>query len=379
MSVIIKKNKPLYETNFNTWKQSLHSMIKNEILKIIISDATLIDTLINNDNMDNIWIPVFTQEGYPDSLSYESFEKIGDNVMETIFATKLKSFKPNITPDQLNDMINTYLSTTYQSNFVMSKKWNTYIRTKFITDNKTAEDLLEAIFGGLYLVGEKIQIGLGNILANGLMNVFMEGVDYNMDVMRIKSPKTLIIEIFEDYLLLKQPYLNMNNNNKTKLWNIKLIMDEHSTEHINSIIKYFNEQDNQNRKMLDKVIGTYNGKNKKEGELEVYKQAVNLLYSIGFTIDWLSIYKINIKSQTDPLLKLALDKARENGFISIEFSLKVIKNNMVYKYMNGVKEDGSKQFLEDIVVSMGYNKIIDTLLLSKYLGYKEESIIYEYM
>lgn len=370
MSILIRQDIPIYISNPAQWEIDLKNFILTNILQKILKDPNIINPLISDENMRDVWIPVFTHQSFDPENNYETFEKIGDNVMETVFSYKLKSRVPQITPEQLTNMINTYLSSKYQGDFAQKRGWDKYVRTRFVSNIKLAEDLVEAIFGGLYFAGENLLNGVGNILASGLIDHFMEGIPFDLSASVIKDPEIIIKEIFKEYLGLPVPRLIENHVNG--IWTAELKLDIEAQNFLNLLVDEVRKNTpGYTKAYFSDVLARTINKSRKTGMKEAYRQAVELLASYGFDSAWAKSAKIFIRLLKDPLLKAVVDKANQNGYVTIETSGKIMKGTTAYMALYGIDREGKKKRIDEIIVDGEYTKRIVELLYKKYLNQLE--------
>ena len=372
MSIVQRLESPLWETNYDQWVNNIRNLLRNEILPKITSNANIIEQLLSDVAMAT-WIAVFTHQNVnsEEGKNYETWEKIGDNVMYVQFFAKLIESVPGITPARLNDMGNFYLSKDYQGKFSFEKGWHRYLRTNFVPTLDDAEDLVEALFGALYYIGNSyIKMGLGDVLAKQFMLYFFQGIDINLNIPKPKE--TIVKEIFKDHLKLREPRLVVDEQDDINPYTASLIINDEAKNYFNNIFsRYNNENPNQKIALFINVLATAKSTSKIRATKEVYEKAVEILFAHGITDTWAKETKNNINATNsgDPELYLAAyQKAARDGFKNIDFINE--RRRKPYKYLTlaGFYPNGKYKILADIQTKDISNADMRKLLLKKYLG-----------
>lgn len=393
MSIILKSNVPLYETNYGAWVIELKNFIDREIFSLFISSKETKDRLLQDKYMEQYWVPVFTQQGYEGQSkygSYETYEKLGDNVMESVFSYMLMRVVPNINAEDLNNMINKYLSVDYQGTFSLNRGWANYVRTKFFPTIKVAEDLVEAFFGGLYTVANlELGIGRGDALAYGLMQHFFLGVNLDINSSINKAAKTTLKEDFKDYLALNEPRIVSYELGNGQI-RLELVMDNTAKNTFNRIIEEFNKRLSTAAaekgtpfvpiEMFTNVIATAEGKYYDVVKKQLYKDAVLVFENKRLTNTFIKSAKNAVRSYTDPLLNEGLKKAQAAGYKYIDFATPKSKNKYTFGRLIGYRPDNTQETLGTLIVTSDLKRNLDRLLLNQYLGKPMPSNInYQYV
>lgn len=380
MSIVEFTQRKLYDLDENAWREQLKQLVTNEILALSTKDPQVLAKLTDDETMQKVWIPVFTDRTYDQKHNYQIYEKLGDNVMETLYSNKLILAVPDLDEQRLTEMINKYLSAKPQAQYINDRKWLQFFRTKFVTNLKTAEDLLEAIFGGIYYAGNmNLGQGYGDILASGLMNSFFRNVDLSLDV--TKANKTIIKETLERVfkkgaeLDLTVNEINDGAGNTTYDAVLKLPTQIKGTPinvraDFNSIIQQHNNQNPNNPlPLFGEVLAKTSGTSFKDVETKVYEMAVKEFESRGITPDWARTIRMrkNVVNLADPdVFFKAFEKARGQGFINLDYGKAESKAPYVYQTLIGERADGSTQVLAELI---GKGKIdLREPLLRKYAG-----------
>lgn len=116
-----------------------------------------------SDEHKSTWVNAFTHFTYsPDkSKNYEQLELIGDKVEEAAFVEYIYNTNKGITNDRMTSLVREMLSQDKQAELSdMLGIWQVG-RTSY-TGVKYREDILESFFGAMYIVGERVSMGLGH-------------------------------------------------------------------------------------------------------------------------------------------------------------------------------------------------------------------------
>lgn len=159
-----------------SWAQNLQSYIFDTITPLVILKSSNISDewtpkelelrrdLVNESAM-RIWILVFTHRSYNpnEEENLEPREFVGDALMGKIFSAALTATNPDITAESLTNLKNEKVWKKEQAKIAdelgLAKDGRLHTSIPISIDDK--EDLLEAAFGGLYAIGEKV-VGEGN-------------------------------------------------------------------------------------------------------------------------------------------------------------------------------------------------------------------------
>ena len=374
MSVVVPDQEPLWKTNYQQWVTNISNFLRTEILPLITTNHQIIDIMTNDDAMQT-WIAVFTQQNVDsiDGKNYETWEKIGDNVMYVQFFEQIIKRVPDIPPSRLNDLGNYYLAKDFQGRFSFERGWTKYLRTNFIPTLDEAEDLVEAMFGALYYLGNNmVKSGVGDVLAKKFMDYFFQGVDINLDV--TKPRETIVKEIFRDHLKLKQPKLIVDENQSDSVnpFIASLTIDDQAVDYLNKqIIRYNQQNPTQQLPLFKNILASVQSTSGKRATKLAYDQAVQILYDHGITEAWAKEMKmiINAEKSADPNTYLqAYRKAQEAGYEMLDFGDEIQRAPYSYLTLLGILPDGQRQVLDDIQVKDDLRNNIRLLLLKKYLG-----------
>lgn len=191
-----------------------------------------------DDKRMNVWLQVFTDTTLANRNSYEQLETIGDKVIGFQFMKYAIEWKPDLTPDQLTNLLSYYASNKLQAKILKKFEYtgpDEELTTFFdqgtgcfymdessgatVTDGIIA-DLFEAIIGGIVQAGNSIENGLGDLYSyrwyrymmkvggdltklsekhfakadDEYVKTMFSGFDFYMDKKNIYGPKGVKIE-----------------------------------------------------------------------------------------------------------------------------------------------------------------------------------------
>lgn len=204
------------------------------LLKRAVNDK-YIDVILNDNNMD-IWLSAVTHETYTvgrtDIKPYEELELTGDKCLGLRFLNYLmeKYEENNLKKDQLSQLLMHYMSKQGgggQGDMIKQYEVKEYIRMgEDILGNKSEVnadiegDVFEALFGALYIIGESLSEGYGDLLTSRLLKKILRSSPIDLKN-AYQNPKTLLtqnllypaIEITEkhDGLINKKIYIPYDN------------------------------------------------------------------------------------------------------------------------------------------------------------------------
>lgn len=175
--------------SYDVWLSALKDKVR-ETLLLFLPRADHVDRLLADDVID-IWAACFTHESIDDRSfkNYESMETLGDTTMKVNFQKYIMEMYPDVTPEQMTDMTNTYVSRDVQGDLGKKLEFHKYLRiaSALKAGVSISEDILEAFFGGIVLGSE---IAFGNMaIGQGLSYNFVKVLYGNMDISLKESLK----------------------------------------------------------------------------------------------------------------------------------------------------------------------------------------------
>nr|QBK90372.1 MAG: ribonuclease III [Pithovirus LCPAC103] len=182
------------------------TVVKDEAQRLaIVGDKPLPGEPKGGRTAMDFWRACFTPELLdPRPMhNYEVFETNGDSVLQSItFSLLSEKFPDSVTDEKLTLFKSIHLSK--QSMAYISRKFRLpeLIRpgtpANMINSESMAEDILEALFGAIYiLVNRLFGVGKGTVVTTRLMLLMYGAEPFNLDALR-KNPTTEFKEINEE-------------------------------------------------------------------------------------------------------------------------------------------------------------------------------------
>jgi dsRNA-specific ribonuclease len=185
------------EESEREWYEGLRGFIYN-LLSMIIPDPNAREAMVSDEAM-KVWVPCFTHESYDRNMgsNYEELELVGDHAMEYNFMMYLYLSNKGYNRSQLSELKSNYMSKPYQAKIGQKFGLGHWVRIVTALNTHVFEDLLEAFFGGLNIVGDKVfKFGAGNGLCFNMILKIFENVELNKEK-AVSKPKSKIKELFE--------------------------------------------------------------------------------------------------------------------------------------------------------------------------------------
>ena len=321
------------------WRKSLSKFLFKFLKKYRVEeDPELRKKLVTKDAL-NIWEKVFTHPSYNPNIdeNYEQYEKLGDAVMKMQYISLLMEEVENITPELTTYYVHNALSKYSQGELALKLGLTDFLRTNIPTNISHSEDLLEAFFGGLLEVGNKIfEIGAGYVLTWNLITELYSGNIFEKEKSEV-HPKIAVKNIMEKLSLprVEEEVSNETIDNKyfTK---IVLKLPEKS-------IKFFKD----NGINIPNIIAKASALSKPDASYKAYETALKTLKSYGITIKYADDYKNNLMYLKNENLRIyeseVLQKLKTMGYTGLDRQKFHVENNVILQLL-GVK-DGKKYVL----------------------------------
>jgi hypothetical protein len=218
-----------------------------------------------------------------------------------------------------------------------------YIRTRISTAIKLDEDVFEAFFGALFILGnERITYGTGFVLCSTLLYSLLNEVEINSDIVKHGDPHGRLINYFT--------MIGARPNDIREQWlpkenRIIISLSTDLIQRLNSLGVI-----TKNPILVDMVVGT---RGKRESKLLAYGKAIEELARIGLTEEWFRTTQLRIEL-SDPVIgnlyNRVLDLVRQRGYERIElynprYSKKVLGKSTLYIEVLGIDKNGKKTVL----------------------------------
>ena len=286
-----------------------------EFLKMILPTEEYRQKMVTDEAME-VWVPCFTEENYhPDiGMNYEELELVGDHMMESNFIMYIYLNIPQITRGEMSELKRQYISKPFQSQ--IGKKWGlgNWVRTRLPKTTHVFENLLEAFFGAITIVANKVfKFGAGNGLCYNLIMKIFEDIPLDKESV-ILVPKTVIKEMFEGLH-----------------WGTAIEQFETDGQQTTAIISFTPEAVAMLRgiglNLQSAVLARETGNSKKVASDNAYNSALINLRKMGITDEWVQQARGNrdLGKPSDNAYAVALNNVLSMNF-SKDLSKKIRKN-----------------------------------------------------
>nr|QBK90620.1 MAG: ribonuclease III [Pithovirus LCPAC104] len=332
----------IFYKDSKTWETHLKNFIKNEILPIALDNEQVISKLTNSKSME-VWKNVFTSSKWNpnNGENYELYEYYGDSVMRTHFDNYIIKKFPKISQEEATNLRIHYLSKIEQGKISGNLKLDEYVRTPIRKDTSLREDLLEALFGGLHMLGDStFKLGMGNALTyNFFISIFdkIGGIDLKFSFGDYKSKVKEIYDktAWQKDLSSLEEYSKIDN--EKQIFKLKYPGQAiRELKEIGLIIK------DKNIVIIERVGGHHTQKSLSK---EAYEKAYYIFKEKGITTEWankVSRYRERDRSNFQESYERALIKAKEEGYKDFYIQHPKTFSESAYIQIIGIKSDDNK-------------------------------------
>lgn len=303
-------------TDEKEWKKSLTKFLYSFFKKHNVEeDKDYRKKLVSKEAL-KIWTSVFTHASYNpnNGENYEQYEKIGDAVMKLQLISILteeigiETLTPAITTYYVNDVLSKYNQGEMAKELGLTK----YLRTNIPQTISSSEDLLEAFFGGLLEVGNKILgFGTGYILTWNLAVNLYSGTEVE-NAEDLLHPKIAVKNIM-DKLSLPNVEENSTINEENDKMTFKVVLELPKAS-----IDFFRKENIK----IPSILATGYGTKKSEASFNAYKNALKTLNDYGITTEYADDYKNNLLYSKNKNLRIyeseVLQKLKTMGYSGFE-------------------------------------------------------------
>lgn len=344
--IITDPSQDLFYTNPEQWLEGLRYFLYNNILPKCLSqtDPNYEESrtkLINQTAM-SIWIKCFTHKSFnPNGTdNYETIEHMGDTAMKTAFDSAVIQKYPGINEYEITLMNNYYISKPIQRDISFKLGLYKWMRSLIPVTIHVHEDLLEALFGGLFKVGDRV-IGKGNgySLASNLSATI-----YNVDDIDINEilahPRSQIKEIIEKMRWHEGSGLKfediekitMNRDDPSKKWRYEIRLTKMALDYIKAAGANI---------PVGGIIAIAEGSDKKVTSDSAYKQAVEFLKNTyGITREW--TFERSDKMAMQALETNTRDRLLKDGYNKVDYQYFQVRGSQ-YMQLLGIIKTGQGQ------------------------------------
>lgn len=354
-NIVTDPEQGLFYKDPEKWFTGLRYYLYNNIITLCLSDTDpnyekMRENLVNGEAM-KIWIKVFTHKSYnPNGTeNYETIEHMGDTSMKTAFDSAVIQKYPGISEYDITLMNNYYVSKPIQRDISMQLELYKWLRIVIPVSIHEHEDLLEALFGGLFKIGDRV-IGKGNgySLTSNLAATIYKVEDIDITVV-LAHPRSQIKEIIEKMRWHDGPGLKTEdiekiikqNDNSSKKWKYIIRLPEKAINYIKSAGANVPEGG---------IIAVAEGSSKKVTSDTAYKAAVEFLYkNYGITREWaFDMANKMMISQLDNSLR---ERLNIDGFNTMDYQY-FRASGIQYQQLLGIKKVDDFNDMKTILVTV---------------------------
>lgn len=373
-SQAVAKEKQIKEENV-IWRENLKNFLRYELLPRATTNPTVLDRLVDDEAMKT-WMTVFTSETYNPTISenYEELELLGDRLLGALYTRFMMESYPSITRSQMSEFINRYLAKSFQAQLSGSLGVGKHIRSRMKNTTHMLEDVLEAIFGGIWITGDLIKQGAGAGLAYNLLVSLYENVEVDWSI-TLGNPKTRVKEIFEamnwiDPKLQQKVPEEVNEDGKGNVIFSVLF---------NSIA--MNQLRAFGISVTSQIVATAIESTKKKASDAAYVLAVRNLENMGITKEWVSQLRETRERENPelvPYIAAIQPRLEKEGFVKFQLTDYHVKgkpgaNSVTGKFVQLIGEDaaGGKKVLAMTPESVESAIVGRQIVLSDYARYEQ--------
>lgn len=268
------------------------------------------------------WFSVFTHASIDLEDNYENYETVGDkvlglNLLEYVYQYSIDN-NIKITSDYQTNFIKEYGSRESLAALGIGEVFYPWLRiVKVETETKdqkskhVKEDLVESIFGVLYIIGNKSKYGAGSFLAHKFFEFLFKGFKITEEILKKKDYKTDFLQLFERIGIKGDDIPKPVNVSPNAYKNEHKLTLEFSDKVYNQLKEDF--------PTLQRFIAEVKGTSQQDVQNKIYEKAINVLASYGITVEWAEKSKIgNLLEQietAEPLLyKKVQNKLTREGY-----------------------------------------------------------------
>ena len=319
------KLEPKIETDLEKeqWRTNLWNYLP-QLLNSFLQNTEIINKLLDSE-YSQIWNDSFTDKTYDYLNNYETYEILGDTVLETTFTTYLMDrIKPlirsgAITEEGISNLKMFYMSKTNQSKFSKQLGLINYVHIdpNIKKNMHLAEDLLESFTGALMIVGNNVKIGLGYILCYNFIVYLFNNIQIDMKYI-YGPPKTQIQQMFKGLGWGEAPVANhlYNKNNDREEITLTLSLTDSAKRYLKEL-----------NISIPNTFGVGRGGTEKEAEINAYSNGFDTITKYGLTHEWvinqkfIREFNVNNTPEYSKYLENLYSKMNEFKYIAVNFNI----------------------------------------------------------
>lgn len=282
-----------YSENEEDWMRDVQEFVFKFLTKFLPEEIA--KKLITAENM-GYWFEVLTHKSVDLEHNYENYETIGDkvlalNIVEFVYQYGIDN-NVEITSDFITNFIKEYGSKKILKDIGIGEIFYPWLRilqvAKESKDKKSAnvkEDIVESIFGILYIIGNKSKYGAGSLLGHKFFEFLFKGFRISEEILQQKDFKTAFNQIFERVGILGENIpkpVDIGLNKYKKEFKSKL---EFTDKAYNQLKEDF--------PTLQQFITEVSGTSSEDVKNKIYEKALKVLAGYGITTEWAESNKTN--------------------------------------------------------------------------------------
>lgn len=285
----------------SNYEFELRNFIRGILKNFITVD---LDQYFTDENFET-WKMVFRDVSYDPSCNYEHFEYLGDNILGSAFVCYLiELFDNKLTPNMMTSLKSHYMSKMFQAKLGYKLGLHKYILTlsSEVGDSMT-EDVLEAFFGALWVISNRIKPIRGFINTSNMVRYLFSDIEIDLYYAR-GNAKTQVLQNlqmvgwFEPDTTNISRYLRFEETEMgfTCIFELPPDAYDYISKYVRNPIKYFES--------TERV--------KKAAESNVFHQVLRYLDQVHLTWDWFQSKK-NLKDLMHPSIAANVPSMREKA------------------------------------------------------------------
>lgn len=344
---VIRNDRSVVKMVLQTEDEKWFNLLSRQIRSIIESVFLLPDmpqqshAMVTRISSDPSWTAIFTHVSHNPNpqFNYETMETLGDKVMSLVFVNRLVNEEQNgnIDPNLITDIHKEILSRNKQNIMGQHLGFHKLIRSGVQIDEAIIEDVVEAFFGNLFTVTNRLTNSkFGFLVCQHVFNLILKNSFPDLNIFEIKKdPQTVLDQMFQK---LGWGHPEFEYDKSACRSTITL-----SPEALTGISRM-----DVSTRVHGNIIGYSEGINKKDAEKKACVIAIDCLKKT-WGIDQKYIRSaVKERLLADPryteAYTKALRKATASGFTDIYVQRKA-KNRTQYYIVTGIRSDESESNL----------------------------------
>ena len=353
------------------WSEDLKHFLRTEMLPRVTTSKDAIEKMLAPEHF-SLWEAAFTDSTFDPNQdrNYERLELLGDAVLENVYLRYISQSYPSFNESEMSELRMNMLSKSVQSQISMSLGIGKYVRTRVNVGAAIYEDVLEAFFGALEIIGdEAFKFGSGYGMTFNLVVSLYKDIPIRASDL-LANAKTRVKQTAERLRIIQPGSHLPEDAVEDDRGNVTFTI----TMPPNGMIILKNLGINIRNPILARTVA----KTKKMASISSYKMALNTLNELGVTSEFVEqVVSARDTTSTEllPYINSIQTRLKLEGFSNYtltEIHKKGREGAKSSKYFQliGVRPDGQKKVLamtqEPVVSALEGKKIV----LSSYANYE---------